>query len=205
MKVCIVGNGPSAEGHGPEIDASDFIVRMKAFWLFGAVDSGERCDAWAWFGETDPRRAEAVPEADIDNVGAREHWFTQCNLQIPETKRYRLELAQRFSDVARWRQISDTLWKRMRAHLGRFPSTGITAVAMAIDLLPVDELLLFGFDGTTPDKPNYHDARRPNPNDPHAHDQLAEKRAIAELLDGQWLGEPSKVKLIWPDMPELID
>lgn len=38
--VAIVGNGPTAAGKGPEIDACDFVVRIKSFWMHGADDAG---------------------------------------------------------------------------------------------------------------------------------------------------------------------
>ena len=197
MRVCIVGNGPSAEGHGAEIDACDFVVRIKAFWVYGAENVGQRCDAVATYGDWRAWRQQPPFSG--------EYWISQTLKQIEENSVgwERLAFISRIANLQPLRWLPQPMWDSLLQQIGSHPSTGIVAVCMGLAIIQPDELLLYGFDGTTPDKPNYHDARRPNPNDPHAHDQLAEKRAIAELLDGQWMGEPSRVKLTWPDMPDM--
>ena len=62
MRVCVVGNGPSAQGKGEIIDAADFVVRIKAFWCHGAEDAGSKIDALAWYGF--PGGWELRPELD---------------------------------------------------------------------------------------------------------------------------------------------
>lgn len=49
-KVAVIGQGESARGLGREIDACDFIVRLRAYWYNGAKDAGRKVDAVAWFG-----------------------------------------------------------------------------------------------------------------------------------------------------------
>ena len=51
MRLCIVGNGPTAASKGDLIDSADFVARIKAWWAHAAADSGTRCDATAWYGE----------------------------------------------------------------------------------------------------------------------------------------------------------
>jgi hypothetical protein len=203
MRVCIVGQGPSAEGRGREIDACDFVVRMKAFWLRGAENAGEKIDAWAWYGYTGPE-ADGVP-VEFSGPRGTEHWFTHCRQQVqnnPDTHCKRLEDARMLAGSNPFHQLPDGLWGRAKQHLNRHPSTGLVTVCMALDHFPDDELVLYGFDSTTPDKPNYQDARG-RPVEPAGHNTLAEKLAIAEISRGTWLGKPTAATLTWPDMPSI--
>ncbi len=196
MKLCIVGQGPTAEGHGEEIDACDCVVRIKTWWHAGAEDAGSKWDVHAHYGDGfwDER-----PEFH------GEHWFTQPICQVRQNPFGWSRLAH-IANHARYEPVRfapDALWDAAFARIGRHPSTGFVTVAMAMEIVDPAELVLFGFDGTTPDKPRlYNDARGPV-DTKCSHDQLAEKRAIAELFDGTWLGKPSRVRLVWPQMPEL--
>ncbi len=208
--MCIVGNGPSAEGRGREIDGCDFVVRVNAWWRYAAEDAGSRIDAVAWFG-ADQDLWSRAPKL------ACEHWRTWCLEQyesVPGRREY-------FDKVAAGRKVyplCDADWKAVHDYLHRHPSTGFIAIAMAINRWPHCELYLYGFDSTTPDRPNYWDARgRPGSSTPH--DMVREKRAIAGLIPGRrvkwinrtgqrcnsssprWLGQPSTVKLIWSNAP----
>ena len=70
MQVAIVGNGPTANGKGNEIDAADFVVRLKAFWAHGPVDAGRHLDALCWYGGMNGwDTAPTLPDC--------EHWITQ--------------------------------------------------------------------------------------------------------------------------------
>lgn len=203
MKLCIVGNGPSAKGHGAEIDACDFVVRIKAFWENAAVNAGQRVDAVAWLGTEEAKWKKHGPDGF-------DHWRTWCSEQYivngggwPARKVF----FETFAEGKITHRLSGQLHLRVKRSTLKDPSTGIIAIAMALDILEPAELLLYGFDGTLPTLPNYHDARRapeiPKKGEQYPHDQLREKRVIAGLLNGKWLGEPSTVKLIWPDMPDL--
>lgn len=200
MRVCVVGQGPSAEGKGAEIDRCDFVVRMMAFWQWGAKHAGIRTNALALFGwghwlERPPLKCE--------------FWYTHCwaQMSIQDAVGWqRLEFLTRVADLQPIRWLPERLWHRLADHIDAHPSTGMVAVAMALEILKPAELVLYGFDSTLPDRPNYADARRPmRPRDLRAppHDVLAEKRAIAEIAEGRWLGEPCEVKLTWPDKPPL--
>lgn len=210
MKLCIVGQGPSAKGRGREIDACDFVVRMKAFWAYGAEDAGDKISAWAWYGYAGPK-GDAVPKEAIASrvPGGTEHWFTHCRYQVisnPNSHPARLDNAIFATEGDSFHQLSDDLWRRAEQNLGYHPSTGFVAICMGLDRFPDAELVLYGFDSTTPDRSNYWDARGglgpgDEPNLPHRVD--LEKRAIAEIRDGTWLGLPTAATLTWPDMPEM--
>jgi len=200
MKVCIVGQGPSAEGRGKEIDACDFVVRLKEFWRFGAVNSGTRIDAWAWYGvaySSEP----AAPPSDC------EHWVVHSMAGFCEReKRYgdgfdRLKRVGAVRNGGVLRVIPGRVLKALTAYLGRFPSTGIRAVAMAMEVLEPDTLVLVGFDAATPLGMSCSDARgEPGP---ACHDLLTEKLALTKLETGTWLGKPCRTAIEWLSRPEL--
>lgn len=208
MKLCIVGQGPSAKGRGREIDACDFVVRMKAFWAYGAEDAGDKISAWAWYGYAGPK-GDAVPKEAIASrvPGGTEHWFTHCRQQVIDnlkTHPARFDDAIYASGGDPFHQLPDDLWGRAEQYLDRHPSTGFVAICMALDRFPDAELVLYGFDSITPARPNFWDARggvRHEGKLPHRVD--LEKRAIAEIRDGTWLGRPTAATLTWPDMPEM--
>lgn len=210
MKVCIVGNGPSAAGQGQLIDAADCVVRMKAWWSFGALDAGKKCDILAWFGSDwgwSVGKGGHPPPALLC-----EHWFTQpWDVLAPRTMeslRNALHFLIVRSNGNPVRFIPGSLWhKCVKALGGKHPSTGFSSVAMAIEYLSPDEIVLVGFDGTTRDKPNFGDARREleakDLSDVPPHDLLSEKRLIVKLFDGTWLGEPVSLKLTWIAQPSV--
>lgn len=204
MRVAVVGNGPSARGKGREIDACDFVVRLKAFWLYGAEDAGRRVDAICWYGVDDGwDNPPVIKEAEI--------WITQeprlfrgdCEGQSGPD---RLERIVNLANLGRIRWMPTESFCRSDAYIGRSPTTGFTAVNMAIHIHRPDEIHLFGFDATTRDRPNYDDARRKIPLwvDDY-HNMEREKWVISELFNGHWLGEPCTTRLTWHDMPEVLD
>jgi hypothetical protein len=206
MKVCIVGNGPSAKGRGREIDACDFVVRMKAFWLYGAEDAGEKIDAWAWYGHTGTA-GDGVPVKDISSQIPRhiEHWFTRCDQQaawLGDDGQLRVRKAKNVASRDVFHQLTDQLWSRANEYLYYHPSTGFVTLAMALHRWPDAAVVLYGFDSTTPERPNYYDARPPVNTVGYTHHVLTEKRAIAEIHNGTWLGKPTAATLTWPDMPK---
>ncbi|MFA5618041.1 MAG: hypothetical protein WDK95_14475 [Syntrophorhabdaceae bacterium] len=204
MIVAIVGNGPTAAGKGRYIDACDFVVRLKAFWMYGALNAGKRLNALCWYGVKSGW--DNPPEfRDV------EFWITQeprlfrseCERNPGNERMERIVNAAQFN-VIRW--MPTELFCKSDAYIGRSPTTGFTAINMALHILQPREIQLFGFDATTRDGPNSDDARRRIPDEMYTeyHDMLAEKRVIAELFRGKWLGEPCKTTLVWHDMPEAL-
>lgn len=204
MIVAIVGNGPTAAGKGREIDRCDFVVRLKAYWAYGALDAGDHVDAVCWYG-VDDGCFEMVDFRDV------EFWVTQeprlfrgdCE-GVPGSERLEQIVKAAQWNVIRW--MPTELFCRSDAYIGRSPTTGFTAINMALHVLQPREIHLFGFDATTRDGPNSDDARRRIPDEMYTeyHDMLAEKRVIAELFVGKWLGEPCGTRLVWHEMPEAL-
>lgn len=193
--IAIVGNGPTAAKHGAEIDACDVVVRCNDCRLMGK-GAGERIDAWAWFGcRTEPVLAPSG--------AAYEHWIT-----LPPSRHWpphpeHLGGWQRIVDQAagrvplRW--ISDYQWHLEQVAVGRPPTTGFTAVHLAMLQLAPARLVLAGFDATTPDRPNFDD--RP---EACCHDFAAEKRLLAALRKtGDFLRQKWRTEVVWLDPPEL--
>lgn len=196
MNVCVVGNGPSADGRGADIDACDFVVRLKGWWNRAAADAGSRIDAWAWYGCQEGCRDK--PEFTC------EHWFTHSPKQTQKhdtaTRRARRKWFDRYAEGQPVHVLTNEQWTRLRASTGRDPSTGMVAIGMAIERFPDCHLHLYGFDSTTTVRPNFCDARGPKVmDDPHG--QIREKRQFRLIVLGEWLGKPTKVTLTWPDMP----
>jgi hypothetical protein len=198
VKVCIVAHGPSAENKAGEIDACDFVVRMLGFKTNGALDQGVRTDALAHFA-WDQQQAECKCEC----------WYTHCPEQLKvqgDVGQKRLKSLIRVANMGCVRWLSDDLWRQLRNALGRHPSTGIVAVAMAMHVFQPATLVLYGYDSTTLDRPNYADARRPLPEKDcqrPPHNMLAEKQLIARIGAGYWLGKECRTQLVWPDKPDL--
>ena len=196
MRVCVVGSGPSAENRGTDIDACDFVVRLKSWWAHGAENAGERIDAWAWFG-ADRDTAHPIPTMQC------EHWFTICTAMAPDWPELgtQLDAFRRESEGQIRHYLDGGTWSRAKGSIGSNPSMGFTAVAMAIDIFQPAELLLVGFDSTTPGKPGFDNARRQT----HDHETLdykKEKQLFAELHHGTWLGRPIDVQLEWIGEPD---
>ena len=109
--------------------------------------------------------------------------------------------------------ISEDLWEAEKAYLSATtsrehkwaaPTTGFTALDMALRILNPELIKLYGFDATVEGKPGWGDAREVIKWLPSAggHDMLAEKQAIAALRDtGVWLGKPCDTKIVWPGAP----
>lgn len=191
MRACIVGNGPSAKDQGGKIDACDLVVRLKCWWAHGAENAGRKIDAWAWFGQEETL-IQPVPKMNC------EHWYTLCLKQEREWKDWEDKFSAfvRYSQGLPTRRLWDDLWVRCFDYLDRAPTTGFVALAMALEIYKPEELLLVGFDSTTPDQPNY-DCARVAWSKKSCHDFAAEKLAMAEIGDGGWLGEPIGTQLEW--------
>ncbi len=196
-RVAVVGNGPSAGKYGREIDDADFVVRCSWFTVVGAEGAGEKLDAWAWLGHH-----LFMDEMKSPPSGEYECWATlplsRCN---PPHK----EHCGNVLNVLAWagrrvvRQTTEEDWAAQAAAIQSAPSTGFTAVDMAISSVPnITKLVLYGFDATVPDSPGWNDARPYCQWPPECpHDFAAEKRELAKMAHGYWLGEPIDFKLVW--------
>lgn len=213
MRLCIVGNGPSASGKAVEIDACDFVVRMCGWWRSGPQDTGRRLDAYAWFGAEEQRD---VPEQYA--FAPFEHWMTLPLLRCwpPHTTPKGLPHGGQWMNLVekanlraiRW--VTEDMWQREMAILTLLsetkrptapPSTGFTAVDMAIHLYRPDEIHLYGFDATLPGRPGWGD-NNPQWCDSGPHDLDLEKQLIHKLAaEGIWINRPCGVKVTWPDDP----
>ena len=194
MKLCVVGNGPSAEGQGHEIDACEFVVRLKTFWLRGAENAGEKINAWVWAGDGLAKPLQC------------EHWFTHPPRQTkaPGYHKVRLDRFWKTAHGRPTRQMSDRLHRRAVDYLRTHPSTGFVAVAMAMERFEPDELVLVGFDSTTPDQPNFFDARGGSTYIA-AHDIYLEKQAVLDISHRQrWMGRQTRTRLRWLHAPAVL-
>ena len=193
-RICIVGNGPSAENMGKEIDSWPFVVRMKEYHVFGPRNSGKKIDALACF------RGNCCP----DDVDIGEFWFTVSDEFSHEL--CDLTFIRKRADGKPVFVITDKLYGNVRRHLTklskhpRAPTTGFAAIAMAIEF-GAKELFLVGFDAVSPDVPGWGDAVYRSDWAAHGHDYKAEKRAINNLHHNIWLGDHSDVKLTWRRLP----
>lgn len=201
MRLALVGNGPSAADRGPHIDAHDFVVRFNAFPVVGARGAGTKLSAWCWFGNHTSSELLAAPP-----TGDYEVWASlppsKC---LPYSKTpvgdVRRVIDWAYGRAIRW--VGEDQWHDEEAHLQASPTTGFTAVTMALDLLAPESITLYGFDATVKGAPGYQDAR---PSEhlvwSEGHSYEREKLALVELRDkGHWLGQPVKTKLFWPCCP----
>ena len=46
MRVCVVGNGPSANGTADLVDSCDVVVRCGEYWRVGSRTAGSKVDVW---------------------------------------------------------------------------------------------------------------------------------------------------------------
>lgn len=204
--VAVVGNGPSALERGAEIDNCEFVIRCNECVGLNA-GSGTKLDALAWFG-TLPGNAPPMS-------GSHQHWLTlppdRCappHIGLPAVA------CEAASGKALLRWVTDKQWNVLSAQLVRVgqgafqggawtaPTTGFTAVAMALHALRPKVISLYGFDATSPDAPNFGRGHQASQHDFHA-----EKLYLAALMDhGTWLGQPLDYpapKVLWPDRPVL--
>jgi hypothetical protein len=203
VNVCVVGSGPTAEGKGDIIDACDFVVRLKQCWADGAENAGSACHAIADY-DYPPERCDRAwcpwPDAEF--------WLTHTPSQIiGERGTNYLETITVRRDLGIIRWVSTEFVVAIRKAVGYFPSTGVVAICMAMRLLHPDVLTIVGFDQLTPAEPNFDCARRKVVDHPDlgrpSHDFVAEKRFLARLEDGTWLGEECQTKLVWIDKPDI--
>lgn len=202
LRVCVVGNGPSAEGKGAEIDAYDFIVRTSIFPL-ALRGAGTKLDAWCWNGN--PR---ICPRSMQPPAGRYETWLsvhTSYRKVYKKYLRHASTLAKKHGVV---RMVPERLWNAMRSAVRCHPSTGFAAVAYVLEHLKPKVLALYGFDATVRGAPGWGDAHKTLPwrvakgGYVCGHNLLLEKRIIRQLMKtGTWLGRRYGTKVVWPARP----
>jgi len=196
MRMCIVGNGPSAREYRKEIDKCDFVVRLNAF---PPGKFGRKWNAWASsFSPWSHMQPEAIRYKLFD--------LMPKNLQVwvigsPPAKwgyaQYRagnksIKLSppgwtpMTFSarnvgvEIGRWTGAYIRTVDRSR----RFsPSTGFQVLAYALTLQP-KELIVVGFDAIAEGQPGWGDAWNPRfgPAASVGHNFPVEKRVMQEWL-----------------------
>lgn len=180
MRVAIVGNGPSAHDFITLIDGAGIVVRCNEF--SNRKPPGYRLDVWAWYGN----RA-LCPDTVPAPQGDYRVWCTVPTCAIGRHKTASidnlcLQAGGRFIDV-----IPDTIWGGLSDMLGAGPSTGLSAIAMAMHLLRPSELQLFGFDSMDECKDD--------------HNFKAEKLLISKMERHEWMGRPMPTRLTWYGKP----
>jgi len=198
--VAIVGNGPSSKGMGAEIDICDFVVRTGIFPI-SSEDAGKKMSAWCWHGSP-----ITCPGRHPQPQGEYETWFsvnTKYRKLYPGFWKHAVEMAHGHGPI---RALSDGSWTRMCNVTRLHPSTGIAAVAIAIEALYPQQIKLFGFDATKKTATGWGDATPTIPwHDPCGHDFVVEKQILSDLLTkNTWLGRPCHTELIWPAKPKEV-
>jgi len=192
--IAIVGNGPTAAKHGAEIDACDFIVRCNDCRYIGK-GAGSRIDALAWFAS----RGIGIHVPP----GLYEHWLTlpphRCWPPNWEHIGGWIRIVDQAEGRVPIRWINDRQWQLEEVYVGKPPSCGFTAVHLALLQFAPCRIVLYGFDATTPDRPNYDNLPRAD-----HHDFTSEKRLLAGLCDtGDFLGDRWESEVVWIDRPEI--
>lgn len=179
MRIAVVGNGPSAARFGHEIDSAGIVVRCTDFPRRNPP--GVRLDVWAWYGSP-----AHCPSSHASPQGDYRIWCTVPTCMIGKHSTASidnlcLQAAGRFVDI-----VPDSIWLAMADEIGCGPSTGISAVALAMFLLRPSEIWLFGFDCL--------EAK-------DGHDFPAEKRLLSRLERHEWLKRPTPTRLCWFGKP----
>ena len=217
MNICVVGNGQSPLGHGSLIDGHDFVIRQNSWWLTHPPPiAGRKINAWCWnlagylLGHTDPGKKDK-PIKVKPPKGPYAVWCTWAYGNAKRTARaYALvnKVLGKRQIVPLNRKLDARLAANLRRAIGArkkvVPTTGIRAVAGAMAKNP-ELLTLIGFDATLPKRPGWNDKGNPWKKTWGMHSFVAEKRLLAELVDGKvWLGKPTQTKVLWYGRPEDI-
>lgn len=182
MRIAIVGNGPSAEGKGAEIDAHDYVVRLTAFPVTAAPDTGKKLNAWALFGS----EINARKVAGHCPGGSWVVWATLPPSRCKPFDHRHAGDARNILDRAgnryiRW--VTEEEFALASACLGSWPSTGFMAAWLAMGDFPDADITLYGFDATTPNATGWGDARNNTwtAEDEAAHNFAEEKRQLRAM------------------------
>lgn len=204
ITVCIVGNGPSAEGKGDAIDKWDFVVRTSVFPL-ALKNAGSKINAWCWNGS--PR---VCPKRMPVPAGKYEMWLavhTSYRTCYEGFKRHTQRLAKGHGPM---RMVPKTVWDVMRKAVKVHPSTAFSAIAFTLEHLRPKYIVLYGFDATKKGASGWGDANKTGvpwrvTKGGHVcgHNMKLEKQLVYRLMKrGIWLGFPCKTKVIWPSWPK---
>jgi RimJ/RimL family protein N-acetyltransferase len=168
MRMCIVGNGPSAKEYAREIDTCDFVVRLNS-WPPNTM--GTKWSAWASsFSPWGHMQAEAIRYKLFDVmpknlrvwcIGTPQKKWGYVSLgkgtmrfAPPGWKPKVLPCERIGVDIGRW--TGNHIRSLDRSH--KFsPSTGFQVLGYALTRRP-DELVLVGFDAIAEGKPGWGDS-----------------------------------------------
>lgn len=211
--VAIVGNGPSGNNQGQEIDACDFVVRQKRWLTQGPVNAGSKVSAVCAFDDQLEMTTEMESSRD---------WEIWCNIPA---RCFQAEPTEK--DPASWKWLlctaagrgirllrMDSLGAMTKSIKEIDPSwehiphvtLGTCCLSMAIDMQP-KEIHIWGYDRTGYGRTNDDWAQQKFdlPQDMLYHNHLAEKILISKLADeGTWCGKPCESKLFWHGRPRLL-
>lgn len=197
MRIAVVGNGPSANGLGKEIDRCDMVVRAGQFkQAFPKDQAGKKLSAWAWPGY--PKNNNLVPKGKGYCIWVTCPWGWHKG---PVRRKNVLAVANRQGLHISAMPLPQYLY--VRKYLNRLakdgkdlaPTTGILAVHMAVATRP-KEILLAGHDAIKPGTPGwrYADGRKLSAG---PHRMGLEKELLKELFEGSWLGNDSDILVDW--------
>lgn len=212
MWYAIVGNGPSSANpaNSKIVDSCRYVIRLTQFRLhFPNSESGTKIDAWAHYGSrTMLQRKGVIP------AGNYEVWFTQPTHRAEHGNHPGLPslyVAKKYAEHRPVEKVKDEVWQETAQSLHIYggskqlrPTTGLTAIAMALHHEPVG-LMIVGFDATTPDRSGWGDNKEVESwREVGTHDHLAEKKMIANLVDDRsWCGRKVSTKVVWMGRPKL--
>lgn len=217
MRICVVGNGDSPRGHGDFIDCHDVIIRVNGWWRTHPPPiAGRKITHWSWntalylvglkeAGEKNKVVKQMPPESgDGRKYALCAENFRGGRKHIRNAKTALGKLGKRpllFMD----KNADSRLARKLKALSGRkqMPTTGMRALHRAV-LMEPHHLTIIGFDATLPNRPGWNDRGNPWRKNWNCHDFVAEKKVIAELVDGKvWLGQPVNFSVDWVGRPEL--
>jgi len=204
-RVCIVGNGPSADGKGAEIDAYDFVVRTSVFQR-AVKGAGKKLNAWCWNGN--PKTCPGLVTAPKGNYET--WWSVHASYRTLYKKflKHARKVAKGHGPV---QVMSERLWHELKRTVRCHPSTGLSAIGYALERFKPKVLALYGFDATIRGEPNFRDAHPVVPwrvakaGHVCGHNLKLEKQLIGALMrDGGWLGKRWGTKVVWPAKPRSV-
>jgi len=215
--VAIVANGPSGTGHGSEIDACNFVVRMNAWITEGPLNAGRKVSALCGFCDGNHISSKGLTNGlEIpDWLKKRRDWELWCPIAAEG-----FLAAPTIENVGDWKWLltnadgrpmrliglstvtkTANYMKKMGAQF-KFLSLGMACFSLTMALQP-KRLHIWGYDATKFGLPTYDWAQRKLTWVSAWHDFVTEKILIAEIVDkGTWLGEATTTKLVWHGRPK---
>jgi len=132
--VAVVGNGPSAQGHGEAIDACEIVIRFNNFRIDG-FDVGNRTDVWVTSFYRD------IEDREDWRHGRMVIMPFPPNFHCPSVARFQNKRAKHYGALRMPGGIAGVL-KRTNKH----PSTGIAFLWWFAWQLKMKPTVMVGFD-----------------------------------------------------------